>query len=123
MEITRTVLLEAGVDEVWHALTDEDARRDWLEDARPIEVLEARPGEVLAWRWEDADAGTASVVTVHLESTDDGDTVLTVTETLAAGPSCTLGAASVDVDVWDRRLLGLELRCARRAEAAALAPV
>jgi uncharacterized protein YndB with AHSA1/START domain len=119
MEITRQVLLEADVDEVWLALTDEDARQEWLDDPRPLEVVRARTGEELTWRWDDPDRGTSSVVTLHLEATDDGDTLLTVTETLAAAPACSLDAATVDVDAWDRRLLGLELRCVLRADALA----
>jgi hypothetical protein len=50
-----------------------------------------------------------STVTIELESADDGLTRVTVTER-AAAPHCTL-SASVDVEAWDRRLLGLELRC------------
>ena len=37
-----------------------------------------------------------------------------------ASASCTLDSAVIDVDAWDRRLLGLELRCVLRAAAPAL---
>jgi uncharacterized protein YndB with AHSA1/START domain len=123
MEITRQVLLDASADEVWAELVDEDARADWLGERRAIEILSAEPGRSLRWRWSDPAAdrrGEGSTVTIELEETDDGRTQLTVTERAGAS-ACTLGPATVDVEAWDRRLLGLELRCLARPEA--LTPV
>jgi uncharacterized protein YndB with AHSA1/START domain len=111
MEITRQVVLEADVEEVWLALVDAEVRSEWLEDERPLDVIRADVGRSLTWRWAEPDRrGVESTVTVEIESTDDGRTNLTVTER-AGSADCSLAAASIDVEAWDRRLLGLELRC------------
>ena len=55
-------------------------------------------------------------MTITLEQTDDDRTVLTVTERGAATADCSVAEASIDVGAWDRRLLGLELRCGIRAD-------
>jgi uncharacterized protein YndB with AHSA1/START domain len=120
MEITRTIVLDAERDDVWEALVDPEARSGWLEDDRPIEILTARPGEQLTWRWDEPGAGQTSTVVIRLEETDDDRTILTVTEHRAASASCSLAEAVVEVDVWDRRLLGLELRCLGSARAGVL---
>jgi uncharacterized protein YndB with AHSA1/START domain len=120
MEIRRQVLLDADIDEVWHALTDDRARSAWLDDPRPLDILRCVQDHEVTWRWDDPDHDSFSTVTIQIESTDEGDTLLTVTETFAAAPTCSLDVATVDVEAWDRRLLGLELRCACRSM---LAPV
>lgn len=121
MHVTREVLLDADPDEVWHALVDEAARSEWLDDDRPIEVLHARPGQMVTWRWAAPDdAGVESIVELELTEVDDGRTRLTVTERTTAAASCSIADAAVDVDAWDRRLLGLELRCASRVGSPAL---
>jgi uncharacterized protein YndB with AHSA1/START domain len=118
MHITRQVVLDADRDELWHALIDEEARAEWLEDERPIEVVALRPGAAITWRWCAPDRhGTTSTVAIELETIADGRTKLTVTERRTAAPSCTIADATVDVDTWDRHLLGLELRCVLRAAA------
>jgi uncharacterized protein YndB with AHSA1/START domain len=119
MHITREVLLDARPEEIWHALVDETARSEWLDDDRPIEVLHARPGQAVTWRWTAPDAhGVESVVELELTEADDGRTRLTVTERSSAAATCSLGEPTIDG--WDRRLLGLELRCALRAGAPSL---
>lgn len=118
MQITREVVLDADRDELWQALIDEEARAEWLDDQRPIEVLALQPGQAITWRWCAPDAhGATSTVAIELETVAGGRTKLTVTERRTAAASCTVGDATVDVDTWDRHLLGLELRCVLRAAA------
>jgi uncharacterized protein YndB with AHSA1/START domain len=119
VEIRRDVTLDADLDHVWAQLIDEEARRHWLDDDRPIALLAAEPGRALTWRWLDPDRhGVRSVVTIELEEVDATRTRLVVTER-AAGPPSTLGAAVLDAGAWERRLVGLELRCMARCVAPA----
>ena len=121
MHITREVVLDADRDEVWNALIDRDQRADWLEDDRPLQILHADAGHRLTWRWTAPDAhGIESTVELELEATEDGRTRLTVVERPTAAASCSIESAVIDVQAWDRRLLGLELRCLVRAAAPAL---
>jgi uncharacterized protein YndB with AHSA1/START domain len=110
--ITREVLLDAACEEVWGLLVDERERSDWLDDDRPIQIVRADHGRSLTWRWHDRDAPSIeSTVEITLERTEDDQTVLTVTERRAGASTCSVTDAAVEVDQWDRRLLGLELRC------------
>jgi uncharacterized protein YndB with AHSA1/START domain len=121
MHITREVVLDADLDEVWNALIDRDQRADWLDDDRPLQILHVDTGRSLTWRWSAPDPqGVESTVDLELEATEDGRTRLTVVERATAATRCTLDQAVIDVDAWDRRLLGLELRCMVRATAPAL---
>lgn len=121
MHVTREIVLDADLDQIWQALIDEEQRADWLGDDRPIELLYAEEGRSLGWRWATPDAhGVESTVEFELETTDDGCTRLTVTERATAAARCSLDAPVIDVDAWDQRLLGLELRCVVRAIAPAL---
>ena len=121
MHITREVVLDADRDEVWQALIDRDQRADWLEDDRPLQILHADTGRRLTWRWTAPDVhGVESTVELELEATDDGRTRLTVVERPTAAAACSVDSAVIDVEAWDRRLLGLELRCLVRATAPAL---
>jgi uncharacterized protein YndB with AHSA1/START domain len=118
MHITREVVLDADLDEVWNALIDRDQRADWLDDDRPLQILHVDTGRSLTWRWSAPDPhGVESTVDLELEATEDGRTRLTVVERATAATRCTLDQAVIDVDAWDRRLLGLELRCMVRAAA------
>lgn len=120
--VTREVRLDGDPEEVWQALVDADRRAEWLDDDRPIEVVRVEAGRCIEWRWRTPDAhGVESTVTIELERAADGRTHLTVTERASAAASCSLGAPAVDVAAqWDRRLLGLELRCALAVRAPAL---
>jgi uncharacterized protein YndB with AHSA1/START domain len=121
MHVMRQVVLDADLDEVWNALIDSDERADWLDDDRPLQILHADAGRRLTWRWTAPDAhGVESTVELELEATDDGRTRLTVVERPTAAASCSIESAVIDVEAWDRRLLGLELRCLVRAAAPAL---
>jgi uncharacterized protein YndB with AHSA1/START domain len=116
-EVTRSVDVEAAIDEVWHAVVDPAARAGWLDDpdalARRVRVDERRPGHRLVWTWwHPGDEAGASTVTVVLTPATGGGTRVVVTESRpAAPPGPTPGAgARACSDRWDRRLLGLELR-------------
>jgi uncharacterized protein YndB with AHSA1/START domain len=111
--VSRDVLLDSDLDEVWLALVDAEIRAEWLDDDRPIEIVRADTGRRLEWRWCTPDHhGVESTVTIELATTDDGRTHLTVTERASATAHCSLAEAVVDVAAsWDHRLLGLELRC------------
>ncbi len=75
MEVTREVVLEAPLEEVWDALTDPARLEEWFaEDGteRDLVVEEVETGRRVAYTWEDgrvaieleeADAGTRVVVT------------------------------------------------------------
>ncbi len=121
MHITREVVLDADLDEVWNALIDRDQRADWLDDDRPLQILHADTGRSLTWRWtRPIPTASRARSTSQLEATEDGRTRLTVVERATAAAHCTLDQAVIDVEAWDRRLLGLELRCMVRATAPAL---
>jgi uncharacterized protein YndB with AHSA1/START domain len=138
LQVTRSVDLDAGVDDVWRAVTDPAERSLWLDDpdaaARHLRVDESHPGERLVWTWwHPGDQGGASTVAVELRPVAGGGTRVVVTETLPASPPRAGGplggAASVRTgaggspgarglapawvrcagDRWDSRLLGLEL--------------
>ena len=75
MEVTREVVLEAPLDEVWDALTDPEQLEEWFsEDGadRDLVVEEVELGRRVAYTWEEgrvaieldeAGAGTRVVVT------------------------------------------------------------
>jgi uncharacterized protein YndB with AHSA1/START domain len=123
-EVTRTVELDATVDEVWTALTDDRERAAWFGgdgtiDIRPggvgevcapdgsvqrVQVDTVEPGRRLGWRWSPMSGGAASDVEFVVESLPQGAR-LTVTERRVAstGPQ-----ASVAPSISDA-LLNLEL--------------
>ena len=77
MEVTREVVLEAPLDEVWEALTDPDQLEEWFtEDGedRELVVEEVERGRRVAYTWDDGS------VEIELEESDDGTRVV-VTET------------------------------------------
>jgi uncharacterized protein YndB with AHSA1/START domain len=136
-QVTRSVDLDAGLDDVWRAVTEPGERALWLDDpdavARRVRVDEADPGRRLVWTWwHPGDEGDASTVAVTLAPLDGGRTRLVVTETLPARPTATMsarasaGAATAADGIaatagtrllalgrrdcpWGHRLLGLEL--------------
>jgi uncharacterized protein YndB with AHSA1/START domain len=129
VQVERTVDLDAPVDEVWSALTEDDALSDWFEADVTLEVVpggggrfehpdgevrralveEVDPGRRLSFRWwtDGDDDGPISSVTFEL--TEAGDrTHLVVTERALLLP---VVAATMSADL--RRGVGrLELRCA-----------
>ena len=52
-QVTRSVDLDAGLDDVWRAVTEPGERALWLDDpdavARQMRVDEADPGSAAAW--------------------------------------------------------------------------
>jgi uncharacterized protein YndB with AHSA1/START domain len=121
-EVTRSVDLDAAVDDVWRAVTDPDERARWLDDpdavSRRVRVDEATPGEQLVWTWwqpgEEDDASTVSVVLSPLAT---GGTRVIVTESLPAfapvqaraSARARGGARATAISLWAARLVGLEL--------------
>jgi uncharacterized protein YndB with AHSA1/START domain len=96
-QVTRSVDLDAGLDDVWRAVTEPGERALWLDDpdavARRVRVDEADPGRRLVWTWwHPGDEGDASTVAVTLAPLDGGRTRLVVTETLPARPTATMSA-------------------------------
>ena len=119
-EVTRSVDLDAAVDDVWRAVTDPDERALWLDDpdavSRRMRVDEATPGERLVWTWwQPGDEGDASTVSVVLSPLATGGTRVIVTESLPAfapvqaRASARAGARATAISLWAARLVGLEL--------------
>jgi uncharacterized protein YndB with AHSA1/START domain len=114
--IERQVTLPAGTDDVWEALVDSEILRDWFDgevewnlvaggDLRITEtngthrsgvITKVTEGNELQFEWwpEGHEEG-ASEVTYTLESTDDGETLLTVTERRLDAQMC------VTNESWD----------------------
>ena len=103
MEVTREVVLESPVEEVWSALTESERLEEWF--ANDVE-LELAPGGEGVFRWDDGEERRAIVETVEperrfaftwdesrvcieLEEIECGTRVV-VTETLGAGWSTAL---------------------------------
>ncbi len=121
-EVTRSVDLDAAVDDVWRAVTDPDERALWLDDpdavSRRVRVDEATPGERLVWTWwQPGDEDDASTVSVVLSPLATGGTRVIVTESLPAfapvqaraSASARAGARATAISLWAARLVGLEL--------------
>ena len=77
MEVTREVVVEAPLDEVWEALTDPEQLEEWFtEDGeeRELAIVEVEPGRRVAYTWDDGN------VAIELEEVESGTRVV-VTET------------------------------------------
>jgi uncharacterized protein YndB with AHSA1/START domain len=131
-EVTRTVELDATVDEVWTALTDDEERAAWFGgdgwiDVRPggegeirspdgslhrVEVGTVEPGRRLGWRWSPESGGPVSDVEFVVESVPRGAR-LTVTERrVGAGGDISVAGSSPQASATPSvtgRLLDLEL--------------
>ena len=123
-EVTRSVDLDASVDDVWRAVADPDERSGWLDDpdavSRRVRVDEAAAGHRLVWTWwRPGEEGDASTVSVVLSPLDTGGTRVIVTESLPARSPAPLqakmhaqarsDARATAVAQWAARLVGLEL--------------
>ncbi|HZM30982.1 MAG TPA: SRPBCC domain-containing protein [Acidimicrobiales bacterium] len=115
-QVTRSVDLDAPLEDVWQAVADPAERAQWLDDedarSRHVRVDDAAPGERLVWTWwRPGDEGDASTVSVVLAPLDGGGTRLVVTERLtplSASP-VTLSAARARIRaLWAARLVGLD---------------
>lgn len=127
--ITRSVSIDAPVDDVWKALADPDARAAWLDDEdarqRITQIDGVVPGRSLSWTWWHAgDPASTTEVLITVDPLADRRTQVVVTERRApgAGPAVqasagagVAGRGGVSVTaaargrVWTLRLLGLEL--------------
>ena len=77
MEVTREVVLEAPLDEVWEALTDPAQVDEWFSEdgeERQLVVEEVETGRRVAYTWEEG------AVAIELEEVGHGTRVV-VTET------------------------------------------
>jgi uncharacterized protein YndB with AHSA1/START domain len=77
VEVTREVVVEAPVEEVWDALTDPDQLEEWFTadgEERELVVEEVETGRRVAYTWEDGQ------VAIELEEAGAGTRVV-VTET------------------------------------------
>jgi uncharacterized protein YndB with AHSA1/START domain len=116
-EVTRSVVLDAGLDEVWEAVADPDRRSLWLDDddatARAWRVDHTSPGRSLTWTWwHPDDPAGASQVSVVLDEQPDGATRLVVTERVlhaSAAISASTTRMQASASAWTGRLFGLEL--------------
>jgi uncharacterized protein YndB with AHSA1/START domain len=77
VEVTREVVVEAPVEEVWSAVTDPDQIEEWFSedgDERELVVEEVELGRRVAYTWDE------SHVAIELEEIEGGTRVV-VTET------------------------------------------
>jgi uncharacterized protein YndB with AHSA1/START domain len=77
VEVTREVVLEAPLDEVWDALTDPEQLEEWFSEdgeERELVVEEVEQGKRVAYTWEEGR------VAIEVEEVDAGTRVI-VTET------------------------------------------
>ena len=77
MEVTREVVLEAPLDEVWDALTDPGQLEEWFSEdgeERELVVEEVETGRRVAYTWDEGH------VAIELEEVGAGTRVV-VTET------------------------------------------
>jgi uncharacterized protein YndB with AHSA1/START domain len=103
--VTRRVELEISTAELWNAITDGEALATWLGDDVEIDLRPGGIGHVIdqdvtrqltvdkveqgrAWSFEwHVDDEPVSHVAFEIESTEDGGSRLTITETLGASAS------------------------------------
>src|SRR5688500_19139590 len=77
VEVTREVVLDAPVEEVWNALTDPDRLDEWFSEdgeERELAIEEVETRRRVAYTWDDGN------VAIELEELGDGTRVV-VTET------------------------------------------
>ncbi len=103
METERTVDLPAEPDDVWEALTDDEALEAWFGDEddlaarRAARVDRSEPGHALTWTWRPAgEEGEESTVSITLIPLPEGGTRLTVIESSPAAVSARL----VDLELY-----------------------
>jgi uncharacterized protein YndB with AHSA1/START domain len=77
VEVTREVVLEAPLEEVWEALTEPAQVEEWFSEdgeERELTIVEVETGRRVAYTWDDGN------VAIELEEIDGGTRVV-VTET------------------------------------------
>ena len=124
--VERSVDLDVPADEVWRALTDDDALSDWFGghvtldpvpggegrfdagdgEVRRARVDEVEPGRRLSWRWWTDDDDDGPITSVTFELTElEGSTRLVVTER-----PILVGAPRATADVLGPGIARLEAR-------------
>jgi len=91
VEVTREVVLEAPLDEVWEAVTDPDQVDEWFSEdgeERELVVEEVETGRRVAYTWEEG------AVAIELEEVGDGTRVV-VTETGEPGWNAVFALRSI----------------------------
>jgi uncharacterized protein YndB with AHSA1/START domain len=77
VEVTRVVVLDAPVEEVWSALTEPERLEEWFSEdgeERDLAIVEVEPGRRVSYTWDDGN------VAIELEEVETGTRVV-VTET------------------------------------------
>jgi uncharacterized protein YndB with AHSA1/START domain len=129
--VERSVDLDAPVEDVWSAITDEDAISEWFGgpatldpvpggagrfesdgEVRHARVDDVEPGRRLSWRWwTDDDDGPITAVTFELTSLPIGTRLVVTEQTLLPGvpraSACAIGAGLRGLQPY------LQLRLAR----------
>ncbi len=118
-QVTRSVEIDADLDDVWRAVADPGERGRWLDDpdahARRMRVDEmdaTAPERRLTWTWwRPGDESGASTVSVVVAPREGGGTRVVITESLQAQASASarVGAGAGLRALWSHRILGLEL--------------
>jgi uncharacterized protein YndB with AHSA1/START domain len=150
--VTREVVLDASVDEVWRALTDSDELSAWFggevtldptpggtgtfddgRQRRRAEVEEIEPEHRFSFRWwPEQDDTASSRVEFTIDEVGEGTRLLVVETPAPAGARAPRHGAQASAApcslqlatvAWDDRLLGLELHCIAGRFAARLALV
>ena len=91
MEVTREVVLDVPLDEVWEALTDPDRLEEWFSEdgeERELVVEEVERGRRVSYTWDE------SRVAIELEQVEEGTRVV-VTETGELGWDAPLALRSL----------------------------
>lgn len=136
LTVTRSVTLDASVDEVWRLLTEDAELSLWFgshasldavpgglgrfvdgTSVRRAVVQRIEPGRRVDFTWwDERRPAEASTVELMVDDTSDGQVRLTITETLVPGGGAGFRACSwIDVaDSWDARLGGMADRLAMR---------
>jgi uncharacterized protein YndB with AHSA1/START domain len=125
VSITRSIELEAEIDEVWEAITTPEQLSGWLDgevdvDLRPggdgvlvepggavrrMRIDEVEPARRLALQWWPEDGSSAASSVEFVLQPTPGGTHLVVTETLAARHPVDAQAWAGGPSGWDVRLL------------------
>lgn len=119
-KVIRHVDVDAPTDDVWDVVADPERRALWLDDEdalqRTTTSTEVRPGRSISWTWwHPGDDSSSSQVEITVAPAGSGTRVTITEQLLAPRPVMRAqalsqtGLASSGLQVWDRRLLGLEL--------------
>jgi uncharacterized protein YndB with AHSA1/START domain len=118
-QVTRSVDIDADLDDVWRAVADPGERGRWLDDPdarsrrmRVDEMDATAPARRLTWTWwPPGDESGVSTVSVVVAPREGGGTRVVITESLHASASASASASAGAGlrALWSHRILGLEL--------------